>query len=229
MAQFWWVIYPYLTLGLMIVGTVYRFVYGQRRWGSKSSEVLEKKWLRYGSLLFHWGILLVIGGHVLGLLVPLAVYHDLGVSNELYHKVADLFGGLAGFAAFVGVTILLFRRIANARVRSNSSAGDFVALALLFIVVGLGDAVTIGANNIYGPYEYRATVGPWIRDTLTLHPAAALMTSVPTLLQIHIIASFALLAASPFTRLVHVWSAPVTYPLRPPIQYRTRASMNKRL
>jgi nitrate reductase gamma subunit len=225
--QFWWVVFPYLTVAVMVIGMLYRFVYNQRGWGSKSSEILEKRWLRYGSLMFHWGILCVIAGHVMGLLVPISVYHALGVSNEFYHKNADVFGGLAGLVATAGILVLLARRTFNARVRRNSSVSDFVALILLLIVVGLGVAVTVGYNNIVGPYEYRTTVGPWVRELVVLHPDAALMKDVPLLLRVHIISSFALFAVWPFTRLVHVFSLPVRYPFRAPMQYRSRAQYKR--
>ncbi|KPV44238.1 respiratory nitrate reductase subunit gamma [Alicyclobacillus ferrooxydans] len=227
MSQFWWVVFPYLTLAVMIIGMLYRFVYNQRGWGSKSSEILEKKWLRWGSLMFHWGILCVVAGHVMGLLVPISVYKALGVSTEFYHTNADVFGGLAGLVATAGIVILLVRRTFNVRVRMNSSTSDFVALVLLLIVVGLGVLVTVGYNNIYGPYEYRTTVGPWIRELIVFHPNAALMKTVPTLLKVHIVASFALFAVWPFTRLVHVFSVPIRYPFRAPMQYRSRVQYKR--
>lgn len=89
-------------------------------------------------------------------------------------------------------------------------------------VVWTGTAMTIGYNAGFGPYEYRTTVGPWLRSVLALHPDVARMSGVPGLLQLHVILSFALFAATPFTRLVHVWSAPLRYPARSPILYRTR-------
>lgn len=222
MAQFWWVIYPYAALAVCITGTVYRFVYGRRGWGSKSSEILEKRWLRAGSLLFHWGILFVIGGHAMGLLIPLRVYEALGVSTEAYHLLADVAGGLAGLSATAGCLILLLRRIFNKRVRRNSTPSDFVALILLLLVIGLGTAQTVIYNNVVGPYEYRLTVGPWTRGVILLHPDPQRMAGVPLLLKIHVALTFLLFAVSPFTRLVHVWSAPLRYPTRAPIQYRAR-------
>lgn len=102
MTQFWWLIYPYVTLTILVVGTLYRYVFSQRSWGSKSSEILEKRWLRPGSLMFHWGMLFVIGGHVMGLLIPIGVYQALGVSTEAYHLMADIVGGMAGLAATMG-------------------------------------------------------------------------------------------------------------------------------
>ena len=222
MNQFWWLIYPYLALAVMIVGSVYRYAHNPMSWGSRSSELLEKRWLKWGSQLFHWGILLVIIGHVVGLLVPLSAYRAMGISAKFYHENADIMGGIAGLMTWVGLVILMFRRFGNNRVRRNSSLSDMLALVLLFFVVTTGDILTIVRNNLVGPYEYRSTIGPWLRGLLVLHPKVSLMAHVPILFQIHIILAFLLFAVSPFTRLVHIWSLPLAYLRRTPIQYRDR-------
>lgn len=221
-AQFLWVIFPYLCLSVMVIGSLYRYAYRQMTWSARSSEILERDLLKWGSLLFHWGILLVIGGHVMGLLVPLAWYNALGISSNLYHQVADAMGGVSGLMAWLGLAILLWRRISRPRVRRNSSVSDFVALGLLFLVVSTGDGITLIYNHVIGPFAYRETVAPWLRGLLVLQPHAALMASTPWIFQLHIALSFLLFAAWPFTRLVHVFSAPVAYPRRAPIQYRSR-------
>lgn len=222
LTAFTWGVFPYICFTVMIVGTIYRYQSDQLRWGSKSSELLEKKLLTRGSILFHIGIFLVLGGHVAGLLVPMQLYDALGISPELYHTVAEVAGGAAGLMAFAGISILLYRRIANARVRHNSDFSDYVSDGLLWIVILLGLAVTLGYSTLYGPYEYRATVGPWIRGVLTLHPDVALMASVPLILQVHIALAFLLFGISPFTRLIHMYSFPIGYLTRAPIQYRAR-------
>ncbi|HEX6800195.1 MAG TPA: respiratory nitrate reductase subunit gamma [Ktedonobacterales bacterium] len=222
LTAFTWGVFPYICLVTMIVGTIYRYQSDQLRWGSKSSELLEKKLLTRGSILFHIGIFLVLGGHVAGLLVPMQLYDALGISPELYHTVAEVAGGAAGLMAFAGISILLYRRIANARVRHNSDLSDYVSDGLLWIVILLGLAVTLGYSTLYGPYEYRATVGPWIRGVLTLHPDVALMAGVPLILQVHIALAFLLFGISPFTRLIHIYSFPLGYLTRAPIQYRAR-------
>ncbi len=222
MNQFWWVIYPYVALVVMIAGSLYRYAHNPMSWGSRSSELLEKSWLKWGSLLFHWGILLVIIGHVMGLLVPLSFYRAMGISSAFYHESADILGGITGLMTWTGVLILLGRRLSNIRVRRNSSLSDMLVLILLFIVVTTGDYLTIVRNNVVGPYEYRSTVGPWLRGLLVFHPNQALMVNVPLLFKIHIILAFLVFAVSPFTRLVHIWSLPLAYFRRTPIQYRDR-------
>ncbi|WP_258112464.1 respiratory nitrate reductase subunit gamma [Alicyclobacillus sp. SP_1] len=222
MAMLWWGVFPYICLGSIVFGSMYRYAYHPMSWTSKSSELLERRWLRIGSMLFHWGLLFVVIGHIMGLLIPIQVYQWLGVSNTMYHTNAELFGGFFGLVTLIGMTILLLRRIFNARVRRNSSPSDFLADALLWIVIALGEAMTTIWDTVNGPYEYRTTVGPWVRSLFTLQPKIELMVHVPLLLQIHIIASFVLFGVAPFTRLIHMYSAPIIYITRAPMQYRSR-------
>lgn len=222
LSAFTWGVFPYLCLAVMIVGTIYRYQTDQLGWGSKSSELLEKKMLTLGSMLFHIGILFVFAGHVAGLLVPMQFYTALGISPELYHGGAIALGGLSGLVALAGISILLYRRIANARVRMNSDFSDYVADGLLWLVIVLGLAFTLGYSIVHGSYEYRATVGPWIRSVLALQPDTALMAGVPLLLQVHIVLAFTLFGVSPFTRLIHIYSMPIGYVARAPLLYRAR-------
>jgi len=222
LASFTWGVFPYICLVVMVVGTIYRYQTDQLRWTSKSSELLEKKMLTLGSMLFHVGIFLVFAGHVAGLLVPEELYNTLGISSELYHGGAMALGGASGLVALAGISILLYRRIVNPRVRMNSDFSDYVSDGFLWVVIFLGLAFTLGYSLINGPYEYRATVGPWIRSVLALHPDVSLMAGVPVLLQVHIALAFALFGVSPFTRLVHIYSIPFAYMTRAPLLYRAR-------
>lgn len=214
---------------MLIVGLFFRYHFGQLGWGSRSSELFEKRLLKVGSNMFHYGILAVFGGHFLGLIVPVGFYHWIGISDDFYHHVlAEGMGGLAGIITWIGIVILLIRRLGIKRVRRNSSGPDLVALIMLFIVVTLGNMMTLGYNNIVGAYEYRTTVGPWFRSLFTLNPSPEFMAEVPMILKIHIIASFTLIGISPFTRLVHFWSVPIRYPTRQPLQYRSRTQYGRR-
>src|SRR4051794_38487954 len=99
--QFLWVVLPYIVLTIFIGGHIYRYQYDQFGWTSKSSELLEKKYLRLGSNLFHFGIIFVFGGHVMGLLVPIEVYEALVVTEHQYHNIALIGGIPAGLAATI--------------------------------------------------------------------------------------------------------------------------------
>ncbi|MGB9802341.1 respiratory nitrate reductase subunit gamma [Desulfofundulus sp.] len=222
-AQLLWLIYPYVVLTIFIVGSVYRYNTDQYGWTSRSSEILEKQILKWGSTLFHWGIVFVLLGHFGGLLIPLYVHRWLGISDELYHLVAAVAGGTAGLVACGGVIVLLLRRLNVTRVRVNSNTGDMVAILLLVIVVLSGMSGTCWNALHHFPFEYRTTVGPWLRGILLLHPDPSLMKGIPVIFKIHVAAILSFLAVWPFTRLVHVFSLPIIYLFRSPVIYRRRA------
>ncbi len=218
--QFLWVIFPYLMISIFIVGHIYRYNTDQIGWTSKSSEFLEKKNLKWGSLLFHYGILLVFGGHVLGLLVPKSFLAQVGISNEAYHLSAVYFGGAAGLVTVIGLFLLLVRRYGNKRISVTGSLGDKLIAVLLFLVVGIGIYNTLIFNLSVGGFDYRSTISPWFRSLFIFAPNSKLMIEVPLVYQIHVILAFLIFGVWPFTRLVHVWSIPVAYIKRSNIVYR---------
>jgi len=144
--QFEWVIFPYMMISLTIVGHVYRYLTDQMGWTTKSSEVLEKKALRWGSMLFHYGILFVIGGHFIGLCIPKSFDLSIGISNEMYHHIAIYTGGVAGIVTLIGILILTGRRFFNKRVNLNSSFMDKLIVILLLTEILLGVYNTIFYN-----------------------------------------------------------------------------------
>ncbi|HLR80904.1 MAG TPA: respiratory nitrate reductase subunit gamma [Bacillota bacterium] len=208
--QFFWVILPYLVLVIFIGGHIYRYQHDQLGWTTKSSEIFEKKKLGIGSNAFHWGIIFVFGGHVLGVLIPEGVYASLRITEEMYHKVALGFGIPAGLLAIFGLFVLMYRRFTDRRVRSQSSTGDFIALICLAIVMLTGMFATFFNINPQG-FDYRTTIGPWFRSIFLFQPDASLMETVPLWFKIHIVAAFGIFAVWPFTRLVHVFSLPLKY------------------
>ena len=178
--------------------------------------------MKIGSPLFHVGLLAVIGGHVLGILVPKVVTDTAGVSEEMYHVVSVGAGTSAGVAMTIGFAILLYRRLRIPRVRHTTTRADRATYLLLGLVVATGMWATIGVNLLGGGYDYRETVGPWFRGLFMLNPQPELMSGAPLIYQLHALAAFSLFALWPFSRLVHAWSAPVAYLRRSPILYRTR-------
>lgn len=183
---------------------------------------MEKKGIKWGSTLFHWGIIAVFFGHVAGLLIPISVYHALGIPDEVYHKGALYGGGVAGIAAALGVIILLVRRVNVRRVWVNSSVSDVLAIVFLTIVIYTG--VTATGINAAAGFDYRTTINPWVRGILTFHPNSLLMVNVPLPFKIHMFCALSLFAVWPFTRLVHVFSLPITYLWRSSyVLYRRRS------
>ncbi|MDP4084844.1 MAG: respiratory nitrate reductase subunit gamma [Bacillota bacterium] len=225
---FWWIIFPYITLVIMIVGVLYRYAFQQLTWAAPSTEFFEKKWLRIGSPLFHYGIVFAFIGHVMGVVIPKSFYTTLGISFELYHTGAIIGGGFAGLMVVVGLIILLIRKMTVDRVRIHATFADFYTVIALLIVAGLGAYMTIIYNTTVVEYEYRATIGPWFRSLFIFQPKYQLMAGVPLLFKIHIICAFGLFASIPFTRLIHFYSLPVKYLSRAPQQYRSRSHFKRR-
>jgi nitrate reductase gamma subunit len=176
--------------------------------------LLEQRWLRIGSPLFHIGILGVLGGHVVGILVPARATRAVGVSDHVYHVVSLAAGGSFGALALAGIALLTMRRLLVAHVRRNGSVVDIAVDVLLLAVVALGMGETIGWQLGVGEYAYRDTVSVWFRQLVVLRPDASLMSGAPWIYQAHALASLALFALWPFSRLVHVWTAPVQYVVR---------------
>jgi len=218
-----WVAVPYACLAVFVVGHVWRVRAGKLTWTTRSTQLLERRLLRIGSPLFHVGLLAVIGGHVLGILVPKALTETAGVSEHTYHVVSVGAGTSAGIAMSAGFAILLYRRLKVRRVRRTTTRVDRLTYLLLGLVILSGMWATIGVNLLGGGYDYRETVGPWFRGLFTLAPDPELMSGAPLVYQLHALGALLLFALWPFSRLVHAWSAPVAYLRRSPVLYRPRA------
>lgn len=210
-------VFPYLSLTIFVVGHAYRYATDPYHWNARSSEILEKESLKVASILFHYGIIFTFIGHFVGLLVPQAVYDVMGINGKAHTRIAVVLGILFGLAAFLGNAMLLRRRIGKKRVLITSSIGDLVTSALLLFVIGVGTY-----NVFFGHYYVLDTVAPWIRSIVTFNPQPTLMTDVPPLYKLHVLGAFALFAFSPFTRLIHIWSIPIPYMLRSYIPFRQR-------
>ncbi|MGQ0719119.1 MAG: respiratory nitrate reductase subunit gamma [Pseudonocardiales bacterium] len=217
-----WMTVPYLALISFVVGHIWRYRHDQFGWTTRSSQMYESRLLRLGSPLFHFGLLAVLLGHVLGILIPASWTAALSVSDHAYHLVSVSFGTLSGLATVAGLAILLYRRITVVAVRKATTAIDKVMYLLLTAAIVTGMLNTVGSNLIGGGYDYRATVSPWFRSLFTLSPQPELMVGIPISFQVHNLVVLALLALWPCTRLVHVFSAPLGYLVRPYVVYRSR-------
>lgn len=222
---FLWLVVPYVALSIFIVGHVWRYRRDQFGWTSRSSQLLERRLLKWGSPLFHYGTLAVIAGHVIGLLIPKSATMTLGIDEYAYHFiVAAIPGTIAGLASLLGLLILIYRRVRVRRVAVTTSYVDLVVYALLLYLIVTGDVETILHNLLAGSnaYDYRRTVAIWFRGVFALQDHVRLMSSAPFVYQLHAVSSWAIIALWPFSRLVHVWSIPVQYIGRPRILYRRR-------
>lgn len=222
MEQFLWVIYPYVVAVIFVLGHIFRYMHDQLNWTAKSSEFLEKDRLKWGVLLFHFGILAVAGGHVAGLIVPKTWFLASGVTDELYHMAALGGGGLAGLMTGAGIVCLTIRRFGHERVAATGSFGDRLVVIVLLAEILLGLAGTAsGSFAARHAFDYRETIAPWLRGLLSFQPDITLLQTVPAIFRAHILLGLAIFALWPFTRLVHVWSVPVEYLSRAYIHYRT--------
>jgi nitrate reductase gamma subunit len=221
MNEILFVVFPYICLTIFAVGHFWRYRYDKFGWTTRSSQLYENRLLRIGSPLFHFGILGVFLGHVVGLGIPKSWTEAVGVSEGLYHFMAVSVGALAGLATVVGMLILIYRRRTTGPVFSATTPMDKVMYLFLASVIFLGLYNTVAAS-IFGHYDYREGVSVWFRGRFrfSLHPE--LMADAPLGFQLHGLIAFSLFALWPFTRLVHVFSAPLGYVTRPYIVYRSR-------
>lgn len=217
-----WAILPYATLLTFVLGTVWRYRYDKFGWTTRSSQLYETTILRWGSPMFHFGVLLVLLGHIGGLLIPKSWTEAVGISERAYHLMAVFLGTVAGVFTVVGMAILIARRRLVGPVFTATTRNDKAMYVVLAGTIVLGLLATVRANVLGEGYDYRETVSPWLRSVFSLQPKPELMSDVPIGFQLHVLAAFALFAFWPFTRLVHAFSAPVGYLTRPYVVYRSR-------
>ena len=218
-----WSVLPYIAISSFIIGLIWRFKYDKFNWTTRSSQIYEGKLLSIASPLFHLGLFAVIGGHVVGLLVPQSLTDSLGLSHEAYHLGAVSMGGAAGIATLVGISLLIYRRRRTAMVFAQTTKNDKTMYVFLVATLLAGSAATLSSAGVIGEeHNYRETVAPWVRSILTLSPNGELIMASPIAFRVHAVIGMSLFIIWPFTRLVHSLSAPVGYLFRPSIVYRTR-------
>jgi len=217
-----WVAVPYAAIAVFIVGHIWRYRYDKFGWTTRSSQTYENRLLRWGSPMFHLGILMVIAGHAVGLLIPREWLYAIGISEEIYHLGATALGTFAAVLTLAGLGILIYRRRTVGPVFLATTVMDKIMYVFLGATLLFGTAATVVYQLFGGGFHYRETISPWIRGILIFQPDVSLMEHVPLMFQLHVLSAFALFALWPFTRLVHVFSAPIGYLFRPYIVYRSR-------
>ncbi|HET7421671.1 MAG TPA: respiratory nitrate reductase subunit gamma [Candidatus Dormibacteraeota bacterium] len=223
-----WVALPYIAIAIFVAGHVWRYRHDKFGWTSRSTQILESRWLAWGSNLFHFGALAAIGGHVLGILIPAGLTAAVGVDEAAYHILSASAGTAAGVVCAAGLVILVWRRLASLRVWRTTTYVDMATYVLLILIITLGLIDTVWFNTIQGGYDYRHTVAEWFRGIFLLNPRPELMVSAPLLYQLHAASAWLLFALWPFSRLVHAWSLPFQYLGRPYILYRSRYAASRR-
>ena len=221
-----WGALPYVVIVVVVGGLVWRYRYDRFGWTTRSSELYESRLLRVGSPLFHFGLLVVIAGHAVGLLVPESWTRALGISDHAYHLLALAAGVVAGACTLGGIALLVWRRRTTGPVFSATTRNDklMYLVLVLAIVTGLAMTVYFAGVAVAGGHseDYRRTVSVWFRSVWLLRPDVAAMSASGAAYKLHVLIGLGLFVLLPFTRLVHAFSAPVGYLFRPYVVYRSR-------
>jgi nitrate reductase gamma subunit len=221
--QFLFGLYPYLCMGVFLVGSLVRFDRDQYTWKSDSSQLLRSGSMRWASNLFHIGVLFLFLGHFVGLLTPHAVYEHF-ISAGAKQLLAVISGGLFGTLCFIGLTMLIYRRLTDPRIRATSRPSDVFVLVLLWFQLVLGLAtLPLSAQHLDG--SVMLVLSEWVQRIVTFRGGAAeLVAGASWVFKAHLFLGMTVFLVFPFTRLVHVWSgfASVLYVLRPYQVVRSR-------
>jgi len=204
-------VYPYIALAICLIGSWARFDLSQYTWRAGSSQMLDGKGMRVASNFFHVGIIFVLAGHFVGLLTPHAVYQHL-ISTENKQLLAMVSGGIFGVLCLIGLVMLINRRLNNPRIRASSNTSDIMILFVLLAQLLLG-LLTIVASTQHMDGSVMVMLGEWAQSVVTLQPlkAAAAIAPVGIIYKLHVFLGMTLFVLFPFTRLVHIVSAPIWY------------------
>ena len=223
MTYFVFGVMPYIALTVLVVGSIIRYERDPFTWKSSSSQLLRRRQLVWGSILFHVGILIVFFGHLVGMLTPVEIMHALGIGYGVKQVAAIVVGGIAGAMAIIGAAMLLHRRLFDPRIRATSSFADTGILVLLFaqLVIGMG-TILVSVDHLDGGVMVRFM--DWARAIFTVRlDGWTIVADVHWIYKLHIFLGLLIFILFPFTRLVHMLSAPIRYLWRPGYQVvRTR-------
>ncbi|WP_335971684.1 MULTISPECIES: respiratory nitrate reductase subunit gamma [Streptomycetaceae] len=222
-----WGALPYVAFALLVTGLIWRHRYDTFGWTTRSSQIYESRLLSVASPVFHYGILFVLAGHLLGLFVPASWTDAIGVDEHVYHLLSLIGGTLAGLLAIVGIALLVYRRRTNAPVLLATTRNDKFMYVLLLGEIAMGLYAKLTNSSFSHGYDYRTTIAPWARSLFTLDPSTDLMAGAPLTYRIHAVIGMVLIAVVPYTRLVHMFSAPVQYLFRPYLVYRSRGPLTE--
>jgi nitrate reductase gamma subunit len=215
-------VYPYVCLSVFLMGSLARFDRDQYTWKSDSSQLLRKRQLRWGSNLFHIGILFLFGGHTVGLLTPHFIYEPF-ISPGDKQMVAVVAGGIAGVICFIGLTMLLHRRIFDDRIRLTSHRTDLFILVILWVQLVLG-LITLPFSFGHSDGSVMLVLSDWAQRIVTFRPDAAGLVALDWPYKVHLVLGMTIFLLFPFSRLVHVWSGfgTLAYVFRPYQVVRSR-------
>lgn len=211
-------VYPYIALTVLALGSIIRYDREPYSWRAGSSQLLRRRQLMWGSVLFHVGVLFIFLGHLVGLLTPIAFWDALGVSHTFKQIVAMTAGGIAGAMAIIGATLLAHRRLCDPRVRASSSTADTMIILMLWAQLFLGlSTIPFSMQHLDGHEMVKFM--DWAQGIFTFNLAASsYIEDVALVFKLHLFLGLTILFVFPFTRLVHMLSAPIRYIWRPGYQ-----------
>ena len=204
-------VFPYVAMVIAVLGAWARFDMAQYTWKAQSSQMLRTKNMRVASNLFHIGVIFILFGHFVGLLTPEVIYHHF-ISTQAKQLLAMVSGGFFGILCFIGLTMLIYRRLVDERVRANTTVSDMLVLIMLWLQLTLGLlSIVVSTHHLDGTVMVQ--LANWAQSIVSLAPlkAAAYVESVHIIYKLHILLGLSLLVVFPFTRLVHIVSAPIWY------------------
>ena len=203
--------FPYVAVVLAVVVGMYRYINDRFSYSSFSSQFLENRALFWGSVPWHYAVILVLLAHIVPLLIPGVWERVISEPSRLY--VLEVVGLSLALTALLGLAVLFVRRLSSARIRSVTSVMDWALLAMLLAQIALGFAIALFFR--WGSDWYAYTAVPWLASLAKLDPQTQYVTTLPWVIKLHMLGGFALVAMFPFTRLVHILTVPVTYLWRP--------------
>lgn len=211
-------VYPYIALAVLAVGSIIRYDREPYTWRSGSSQLLRRRQLVWGSILFHVGILAIFFGHLVGLLTPIWIFDAIGISHGAKQMLAIVLGGVAGLMALLGGGMLLHRRLFDARIRKTSSVTDILILLMIYAQLILGLlSIRVSMGHLDG--DEMVKFMSWAQGIFTLRPdAASFVADVHPVFKAHLLLGLTIFVLFPFTRLVHMLSVPLRYLWRPGYQ-----------
>ncbi|MCF8337417.1 MAG: respiratory nitrate reductase subunit gamma [Bacteroidales bacterium] len=208
---FLFVVLPYMAVFVFLVGTIYRYHYSKFVYSSLSSQFLESRKLFYGSQAFHWGVILLFFGHLVGFLFPKSI---IALNSQPARiLIIEITALIAGFITLTGMILLILRRLINSRLRKLTTTMDWILEGVLLFEILFG--IAIAFSHRWGSAWFAAVITPYIKSVFTLNPDIQAVSAAPWMIKVHITGFYLLLILFPFTRLVHVLVYPLRYIWRP--------------
>lgn len=218
-------VYPYIAGTVFLLGSLVRFDRDPYTWRSESSELLKRGNLRLASNCFHVGVLFLFFGHLIGLLAPEALFDRVGLGVEGHELLAMVSGGVFGVLCWIGIVLLIYRRLTQRRIRVTSSVMDLVVVFWIFVTLSFGLSTIFFSWPNLSSGDIIEALRTWVQRIVTFHPLPSAILGLPFVYKVHLFLGMTLFAMVPFSRLVHIWSgfASVFYLLRPYQVVRPRA------